>query len=159
MISKVISNRLKPLLPLLISPEQSGYIEGRQILDGIILIHEIIHSLKHSKQAGMIFKIDLSKAFDKLSWTYIQKMLTAFGFPPMWVRWILSLISTTLFSILINGIPSQPFSPSRGIRKGDPLSPFLFVLMAKGLGRHIKHALLSQHLKGLSIHNSPTITH
>lgn len=66
-ISKVIANRLKPLLPLLISLEQSGYVEGRQILDGIILTHEIIHSLKHSKQVGMILKIDLSKAFNKLS--------------------------------------------------------------------------------------------
>jgi len=84
-MSKVIANRLKPLLPLLISPEQSGYVEGRQILDGIILSHKVIHSLKHTKQAGMILKLDLSKAFDKLSWIYIQKMLITFGFSPMWV--------------------------------------------------------------------------
>lgn len=81
-ISKVIANRLKLLLPLLISPEQAGYVERRQILDGIILMHEIIHSLKHSKQAGMILKIDLSKAFDKLSWSYMQEMLISFGFSP-----------------------------------------------------------------------------
>lgn len=66
-ISKVITNRLKPLLPMLISPKQLGYVEGRQILDGIILTHEIIHSLKNSKQVGMILRLDLSKAFDKLS--------------------------------------------------------------------------------------------
>ena len=107
----------------------------------------------------MILKLDLSKAFDKLSWIYIQKMLIAFGFSPMWVRWILSLISSTFFSILVNGIPSHPFSPSRGIRQGDPLLPFLFVLMEEGLGRHINQALLSQQIKGLSIHNSPAITH
>eukprot|EP00253_Pinus_taeda_P008044 PITA_08044 len=112
-ISKVIANRLKPLLPLLISLEQSGYVEGRQIMDGITLTHEIIHSLKISNEAGIILKIDLSKAFDKLSWTYIQKMLNSFGFSPMWVCWVQSLISSTFFSILINGIPSQPFSPSR----------------------------------------------
>lgn len=86
-------------------------------------------------------------------------MLTTFGFSPMWVQWILILISTTFFSIFIYGIPSQLFSPSRGIRQGDPISPFLFVLMVEGLGHHIKHALLSQHLKGLSIQNSPAITH
>ena len=72
MISKVIANRLKTLLPLLILPEQTGYVEGRQILDGIILTHEIIHSLKHNKKAGMLLKIYLSKAFDKLSWNYIK---------------------------------------------------------------------------------------
>ena len=114
-------------------------MEGKQILGGIILTHEVIHSLKHSKKVGMILKIDLSKAFDKLSWTYIQKMLSAYGFSPPWVRWVMSLVSSTLFSILINGIPSQPFSPSQGIRQGDPLSPFLFVLMAEGLGRLIKN--------------------
>ena len=66
-ISKVLANRLKPLLPLLISPEQSGYVEGCQILDGIILAHEVVHSLKTTKTPGMILKLDLSKAFDKMS--------------------------------------------------------------------------------------------
>eukprot|EP00253_Pinus_taeda_P033499 PITA_33499 len=150
MISKVIANRLKPFLPMLISLEQSGYVEGRQILDGIILSHEIIHSLKHSKQVGMILKLDLSKDFDKLNWLYIQKMLSSFGFSPMWLRWVMSLISSSFFSILINRIPSRPFKPSRGIIQGDPLSPFLFVLMAEGLGRHIKQALLSKRLKEAS---------
>jgi len=107
----------------------------------------------------MILKLDLSKAFDKLNWLYVRKMLSAFGFSHMWVCWVMRLISSSFFSILINGIPSRPFRPSRGIRRGDPLSPFLFVLMAEGLGRHIKQALLSNRLKGLSIHNLPTISH
>lgn len=67
LISKVLANRLKPLLPLLISPEQTGYVEGRQIMDGMILSNEVIHSLKLLKKPGMIIKLDLSKAFDKLS--------------------------------------------------------------------------------------------
>lgn len=107
----------------------------------------------------MNLKIDLSKAFDKLSWTFIQKMLHAFGFSPMWIRWVHSLISSTFFSLLINGIPSRPFSPSRGIKQGDPLSPFLFVIMAEGLGRLTKHALHSQLLKGISIHNTLATTY
>lgn len=128
-------------------------------MDGIILSHEVIHSLKHSKQAGMILKLDLSKDFDKLNWLYIQKMISFFGFSHMFVHWVMRLISSTFFSILINGIPSRPFRPSRGIRQGDPLSPFFFVLMAEGLGHHIKQALLSNRLKGLSIHNLPAISH
>lgn len=144
---------------MIISPEQSGYVEGRQIMDGIILTHEIIHSLKTFKQAGMLLKLDLSKAFDKLSWSYIQNMLKAFGFSHSWVRWIMSLISSSHFSLLVNGLPSRPFKPTRGIRQGDPLSPFLFVIMAEGLGRHIKQALLSNQLKGISIHNSPASSH
>jgi len=114
-ISKFIASQLKPLLPLLISPEQSGYVEGRKITDGIIQTHEIIHSLKQFKKASMLLKIDLSKDFDSLSWNYIQKMLIAFGFSPAWVIWVMSLITSTFFSILVNGIPSTPFHPSRGI--------------------------------------------
>eukprot|EP00253_Pinus_taeda_P021027 PITA_21027 len=158
-ISKVIANRLKPLLPMLISPEQSSYVEGRHIMDGIILTHEIIHSLKQSKQAGMLLKLNLSKAFDKLSRSYIQHMLKAFGFCSTWIRWIMSLITSSHFSLLVNGFPSHPFKPSKGIRQGDPLSPFLFVIMAKGLGTHIKQALQSNQLRGISIHNSPASSH
>lgn len=142
-ISKVIATRLKPLLPLIISPEQSGYVEGRQITDGIILMNEIIHSLKQSKKSGMLLKLDLSKAFDSLSWAYIQKVLLAFGFAHSWVRWIFNLLSSVFYSVLINGIPSVNYRPSRGIRQGDPLSPFIFVIMAEGLGRFITSARLT----------------
>lgn len=158
-ISKVIANRLKSLLPLLISPKQSGYVEGRQILDGIILTHETIHSLKKSKQAGMLLKIDLSKAFDKLNWTYIKSVLIAFGFSPTWVRWIMTLVSSPLCFVLVNGIPSKPYHPSMGIHKGGPLSPFLFIIMAEGLGHLIKHSAHSHLLRGLSVHGSTAVTH
>lgn len=157
--SKIIASRLKVLLPLIISPEQTGYVEDRQITDGIILTHEIIHSLKQTKKPGMLLKIDLSKAFDSLSWVFIKKKLNAFGFDPSWIRWVMSLISSSFFLVLINGIPSPTFHPSRGIRQGDPLSPFLFVIMAEGLGRSIKFALHSQQLKGISFLNSPSYSH
>eukprot|EP00253_Pinus_taeda_P026486 PITA_26486 len=71
LISKVVANRLKSRLSLLVLPEQTGYVKGCQIMDGIILSNEVIHSLKILKKPGMIMKLDLSKAFDKLSWEYI----------------------------------------------------------------------------------------
>jgi len=157
--SKVIATRLKPLLPLIISPEQSGYVEGHQITDGIILTHEIIHSLTRTKKPGMLLKLDLSKAFDSLSWAYIQKILIAFGFAHSWVRWIYNMLSSVFYSILIHGIPSATYRPSRGIRQGDPLSPFLFVIMAEGLGKAITAAKRDNHIRGLSFKNSPAFTH
>eukprot|EP00253_Pinus_taeda_P019391 PITA_19391 len=158
-VSKVVALRLKPMLPFIISPEQSSYVEGRQITDGIILTHEIIHSLKQTKKPGMLLKIDLSKAFDSISWDYMQKILRAFGFANAWIRWISNLISSSFFSILINGIPSSTFHPSRGLRQGDPLSPFLFIIMAEGLGRRINTAIHSQTLKGINLHRASTISH
>jgi len=81
-ITKIIANRLKPLLPSLISVEKMSYVEGHHILDGIIHVHEIIHSLKLTKFPGMILKLEFSKDFDKLNWNYINRILLAFGFSP-----------------------------------------------------------------------------
>jgi ribonuclease HI len=160
LLTKVIARRLKPILPTIISPEQSGYVEGRQILDSVILAHEVIHSLQKTRTPGMLLKLDLSKAFDKISWDYMREMLLAFGFDRLWVNWILNLTSSAFFSILINGVPSRPFSPSRGIRQGDPLSPFLFIIMAEGLSRSIHAAIASNLLTGLPLHGiSPPISH
>jgi hypothetical protein len=108
----------------------------------------------------MLLKLDLSKSFDKISWDYMRAMLLAFGFDQLWVTWILNLTSSTFFSILINGVPSRPFSPSRGIIQVDPLSPFLFIIMAEGLSRFIHAVVANNLLTGLPLHGiSPPISH
>jgi hypothetical protein len=106
-ITKVIANRLKPILTFVISKEQDGYVEGRQIMDSVILAHEVIHSLKSTKTPGMLIKLDLSKAFDRASWQYLRAILNSFGFDQHWVNWILNLTSSAFFSILVNGVPSR----------------------------------------------------
>lgn len=155
-----MANRLKPLLPSLVSMEQSGYLEGRQILNNIIQAHEVVHPLTSNKKAGMIMQLDLVKAYDKLNWTYIRKVLIAFGFDHNWVRWVMALVTSSSFSILVNGSPSKTFSPSRGLRQGDPLSPFLFILMIEGQGRLIKHTIKMGNIKGLQLsEDGQALTH
>eukprot|EP00253_Pinus_taeda_P011623 PITA_11623 len=139
---------------------QAGFIEGRQILDGLVVTQEVIHSLKVKKQKGMMIKLDLSKAYDRLSWNYLGKVLESFGFSRRWIDWIHSLISSPNFSILVNGTPSKTFTASRGIRQGDPLSPFLFILAAEGLGRFIKKEREANRIKGLKLWgNNLPLTH
>jgi hypothetical protein len=133
-----VALRLKPILPFNISKNKLGYVEGRKIMDSVILVHEIIHSLKRTRTPGMLLKLDLSKYLYKLSWKYMKVLLSTFVFNKDWVSWIMNLISSTFSSIIVSGVPSQPFSPSRGIRQGDPLSPFLFVIMVEGLRHYIK---------------------
>eukprot|EP00253_Pinus_taeda_P023364 PITA_23364 len=159
-ISKVIASRLKTILPGIISEEQSGYVEGRAILDNILLAQEMIHSLHSRKEAGMLMQLDLSKAYDKVSWKYLEVVLRAFGFCRTWIKWIMALIKSPRYSILINGAPSTPFTPSRGIRQGDPLSPFLFVILMEGLSRTIAKKKAEGKIKGLQpIRSLPATTH
>jgi hypothetical protein len=84
-ITKIISLRLKPILPFIISKEQSGYVEGRHIMDNVILVHEVVHTLKTTCTPGMLIKLDLSKDFHKLSWKYMHSVLSAFGFSEDWI--------------------------------------------------------------------------
>eukprot|EP00253_Pinus_taeda_P021290 PITA_21290 len=159
-ITSMMARRLKPHLDKLISAEQTGFVEGRQILDGLVVTQEVIQSLKFKKQKGMMIKLDLSKAYDRLSWNYLGKVLESFGFSRRWIDWIHSLISSPNFSSLVNGTPSKTFTASRGIRQGDPLSPFLFILAAEGLGRFIKKEREANRIKGLKLWgNNLPLTH
>jgi hypothetical protein len=97
-------------------------------------------------------KLDLSKSFDKLSWNYLKSTLLSFGFDPSWVSWIVNLTSSTLFSIIVIGIPSKPSSPSIGVRQGSRLSPFIFILMVNVLSRVIKETITNHSLLGLTLH-------
>lgn len=135
-------------------------MEGRQILDNIIQAHEVVHSLKTNKKVGMIIQLDIAKAYDKISWSYIREVLKAYGFDHNWIRWVVALVTTASCSILLNGSPSRTFKPSRGLRQRDPLSPFLFILMMEGLGRVIISAKEEGRIQGLRLTpNGDTLTH
>lgn len=137
-----------------------GYVEGRQILNNIIQANEVVHSLKTSKQAGMIIQLDIEKAYDKLRWAYIRDVLKAYAFDHNWIRWFMALVTTASCSILLNGSPSRTFKPMRGLRQGDPLSPFLFILMIEGLGRAIIATKEEGRIQGLRLtRNRDTVTH
>eukprot|EP00253_Pinus_taeda_P012487 PITA_12487 len=99
----------------------------------------------------MVIQLDLVKAYDKLSWSYIRSILKAYGFDQNWIIWVMTLVTMTNFSILLNGFPSSIFTPFRGLRQGDPLSPFLFVLMMEGLGRAIKMENVEGRIQGIKL--------
>ena len=102
----------------------------------------------------MLIKLDIAKAYDKLSWKFISKMLEAYGFFQSWVEWVMGLISTPFFSILLNGAPTCIFQLSRGIRQGDPLSPFIFILMAEGLSHLLQTQEENGELSGLRLQDN-----
>ena len=117
-VSKILVQRLRPLLPSLISSMQVAFHEGRRSLDNVIIAQELIYSVKggKGKDGYMIVKIDLEKVYDHLEWNFIKMVLEHFGLPTNIVKLIMSCVSSTSTSILINGSKMDPFQPSPGIR-------------------------------------------
>ena len=158
--SKILAKRLKGLLPKVISEEQTGFVPGRSILDGILTIQETIHMASKDKVPCMFMKLDIQKAYDMVDWRFLCKVLEAFGFSKQWINLIFKFISTPKISILVNGTPKGFFSISRGIRQGDPLSPSLFIIMVEAFGRAVFEAYQQKEITDISVtRNLPNITH
>lgn len=140
-ISKVLAKRLSKVLEGVISESQSAFIGGRQILDGIVILNETIHEAKLRKKKCFIFKIDFEKAYDSVIWDFLDDMMTVLNFDPKWRLWIKACVSSASASVLVNGSPSAEFKLEKGLRQGDPLSPFLYLVVAEGLNLLIKRAI------------------
>ncbi|KAI3820444.1 hypothetical protein L1987_07991 [Smallanthus sonchifolius] len=105
-ISKILVNRLKKVIGKLISDEQSGFLSGRSIMDGSLVLNELIAWLKRSKSAGMILKVDMDKAFDSLNWSFLESVMSQMNFPLKWRKWIMACVSSASQSgTFIHGIP------------------------------------------------------
>ncbi|MCH84712.1 hypothetical protein A2U01_0005547, partial [Trifolium medium] len=161
-ITKTLANRIKCILPEIISPNQSAFVQGRLITYNTLIASDIFHYLSHTKRKnGYVgIKTDMAKVYDRVEWDFLEATLTTMGFPNSMVQTIMKCVTTVNFSILINGHPSQTFHPHRGIRQGNPLSPYLFILCADVLSGLISKAQNSHLIHGVKIaHGAPEISH
>jgi len=131
-LAKVLANRLRSVMGLVISDSHSAFIKGRQILDGVLVANEIVDDASKLCKELLLFKVDFEKAYDTVDWGYLDEVMNKMGFPPLWRKWINECVGTTKASVLVNGSPTDEFPLGRGLRQGDPLSPFLFLLAAEG---------------------------
>lgn len=152
MISNILAEILRGLLDDIIQLNQSAFILGRKIADNILLAHELMRRHHKDKYGCCALKVYLQKAYDSLSWDFLEEVLLAFRFPAHFINLVMASIKSCMFSIMINGQLKGFFPGKRGLRQEDPISPLLFVLCIEYLSK----SLQKRTKEGFSYHKDCT---
>jgi hypothetical protein len=156
-------NRLRPILGDIVSINQSAFVPGRLITDNALVALECLHFIENNKNLDKNFcayKLDLSKAYDRVDWDFLKKVMQRLGFSHRWVDWIMACVTSVRYQVKFNGNLLDSFSPSQGLRQGDPLSPFLFLFVADGLSTLLHRAVTTNAIEPVKIcRRAPGISH
>jgi len=131
-LAKLLENRLSAVIGSVVSDSQSAFVRGKQILDGILVANEAVDEAHCLNKEMLLFKVDFEKAYDSVDLSYLDTLMHKMNFPTLWRKWMLECTSMATTSVLVNGCPTDEFLIERGLRQGDPLYPFLFLLAAEG---------------------------
>jgi hypothetical protein len=133
-------------------PSESTFMQGRTILDGVVILHEAVHAMHTKKLNGVILKLDFEKAYDKVKWSFLDQTLRMKGFSVEWRALINSFVSGGSVAIKVNDDVGKCFQPLKGLRQGDPLSPMLFNIVADMLAIMIERAKMDGLIEGVVPH-------
>ena len=148
--SGAIANRIKTVLDKLINKDQTGFLAGRYVGENTRILYDIMHYAEEHNLSGLLLLVDFEKAFDSLSWNFINNVMNYFGFGQSIIRWIHVLYKNAMLAVTQGGNMSSFFNIGRGCRQGDPLSPYLFILCSEILAIKIRN---NMNIKGIKINN------
>jgi len=131
--SKVLANRLRGFLDEIVSEEQSAFVPRRLITDNVLIAYECTHYLKRKKgkMGACAVKLEMAKAYDRVEWEYLKRIMLTLGFCDTFVSLIMRCVTSVSLSVQVNGVLIDSFRPSRGIHQGDPISPIFFFFVLK----------------------------
>ncbi|KAA3478991.1 reverse transcriptase [Gossypium australe] len=162
-MARTIANRFRGVLAKCIDKAQSAFVPGILISDNALIAYEILNALNKKRMGRkrlMAVKLDMSKSYDRVEWIFLEKTMERMGFESCWINLIMQCISTVSYSVILNGQIGNSFYPSRGLRQGDPLSPFLFLICGEGLFSLMRLAQREEHFRGVKVSRSgPQISH
>jgi len=139
-LSKILANRLKKVLPSVIDVNQSTFLGRSDMLDIILVGNETVEFLKKEKKSGVLVKVEFEKAYDSMDWKFLYYMLGRLGFNCKWIKWIKACMESATISVLVIESPIEEFKPKRKIRQGNPMTQFLFLIVAEGLTGLVRKA-------------------
>ena len=152
--SKALAKRLEPILPLIIHKNQNAYVKGRSIFDSTRIIDDIMFFTKENNLSGLLLAIDFEKAFDSLDWNFLTKALSAFNFGSSFIKWVNTFYSNIQSCVMNNGFSSVHFDVLRGVRQGDPLSAYLFIIALEILAINIRS---SENIRGIKLRDGQEV--
>ncbi|KAH0720665.1 hypothetical protein KY284_005695 [Solanum tuberosum] len=137
-IPKVIFQRLKGAIRTIVAESQYAFVQGSSMLHNVLICHDILRHYNRQTSPRCLIKIDLGKAYDMVSWEFVEEALMGYGFPTSFIHLIMACVTSLMFTVKINGEGHGFFPGKRGLRQGDPISPLLFVLVMEYLSRTLK---------------------
>jgi len=139
------------VLHKVIDARQSAFLGGKGIMDSVLVVNEVMEEIKKRKNNYIFFKVDYEKTYDSVDRGFLYYMLERLGFCGRWIGWIRACLESSSVSALVNGSPTQEFKPRKGLRQGDPLTLFLFFIVAEGLAGVVRKAVEKELLESVEI--------
>ncbi|WVZ66350.1 hypothetical protein U9M48_015586, partial [Paspalum notatum var. saurae] len=150
--TKVLANKTNAVANKIVSPSQTAFICSRNILEGVVILHETLYELRKKKLNGVVLKLDFEKAYDKVDWDFLQQTLRVKGFSNKWCDWIKKVVGKGNVNVKVNDDLGHYFQTKKGVRQDDPLSPFLFNLIADMLATLISRGKANGQFRGVIPH-------